>query len=242
MISCKMRDERESKRHKISFDRLLIGAKIHVAVLQGAFMRRPDLEIASLEGEGSRPLRSIHDHRMEGCAMTAQSDTTVQTPPLDRTAEMSKIYTEGIVAGLIGAATIAIWFLLLDTIQGRPLYTPTVLGTALFGPPGLASSEMLPVSFEMTLWFTWVHGLVFILIGGAASWLVRLAEQDPNYGFGILLFLVVFEFGFIGIGMVFAEGVLHALTWPAILVGNLLAAAAMAWYFRHRHPHLRINP
>ena len=37
-----------------------------------------------------------------------------------------------------GAATIAIWFAVLDVVSGRPLYTPTVLGTALFRDPSLA--------------------------------------------------------------------------------------------------------
>ncbi len=157
--------------------------------------------------------------------------------------EVSRLYREGIVAGVIGAATIAIWFLILDTISGRPLYTPTVLGTALFRrAEGLASLENLPVSIEMTLMYTWVHGLIFCVIGGVASRLLALAEQNLNIGFGILLFFVVFEFGFVIAASVFAEGVLGALAWPAVLLGNLLAAAAMGGYFWRRHPHLTIRP
>jgi hypothetical protein len=167
-----------------------------------------------------------------------------QPPELAGTSiEASKIYEEGIVAGLIGAATIAIWFFILDMIQGRPLYTPTVLGTALFrGGAGLTSPESLRPSFEPILWFTWIHVLVFVVIGGAAAALLRLAERDPNFGFGILFLLVVFMFGFIGGSLVFAEEVFHALAWPTVLIGNLLAAGAMAWYFWRRHPHLTIWP
>jgi len=36
--------------------------------------------------------------------------------------------------------------------------------------------------------------------------------------------------------------VLRALTWPEVLVGNLLAAAAMAAVFWRRHPRLAIRP
>ncbi len=39
----------------------------------------------------------------------------------------SKTYEEGMIAGLIAAATIAVWFLLLDVFQGRPFFTPNVL-------------------------------------------------------------------------------------------------------------------
>ena len=72
--------------------------------------------------------------------------------PTARESELSSVYGEGIVAGLLGAATVALWFLVIDTINGHPLYTPTVLGTAVFrGGAGLAHPETLPVSFEMVL-------------------------------------------------------------------------------------------
>ena len=175
--------------------------------------------------------------------MTTQQDMANPAASPNAEAVTSNIYEEGIVAGLLGAATIAVWFFILDVIQGRPLYTPTVLGTALFrGGAGLSAPESLPASFALILWFTWVHVLVFVVIGGAAAGLLRLAERDPNFGFGILLFLAVFMFGFIGVSMAFAEEVLQALAWPAILVGNLLAASAMAWYFWRRHPQLTIWP
>jgi len=163
--------------------------------------------------------------------------------PGSDTSEIPKLYLEGIVAGVIGAATIAIWFLILDTINGRPLYTPTVLGTALFRRgEGLASPESLPISFEMVLLYTWVHGLVFAVIGGVASRLLQLAERNPNLGFGILLLFVVFEFGFLAVATLVEGQILQALYWQAILLGNLLGAAAMAGYFWRRHPNLKILP
>jgi len=117
------------------------------------------------------------------------------------------------------------------------------LGTALFrGGAGLDSPETLPISFDMVLVFTWIHVLVFGVIGGIAAHLLALVERRPNLGFGVVILFVVFEFGFIAVAMVFAEDVLHALAWPAILVGNTLAAASMAAYLWHRHPHLRIEP
>ena len=67
---------------------------------------------------------------------------------------------------LIEAAGWPIWFLIVDTVNGRPLYTPTVLGTALFGGgAGLETPETLQPSFEMAFSFTWVHVLVFLVIG-----------------------------------------------------------------------------
>ncbi|MEW6300492.1 MAG: hypothetical protein AB1671_22605 [Thermodesulfobacteriota bacterium] len=174
---------------------------------------------------------------------TVHPDTTEQAVAVSPVDESYRLYQEGIIAGLIGAATIAIWFLIIDALNGRPLYTPTVLGTALFkGGEGLASPDTLPIDLEMVLMFTWVHGLVFVVIGGVASRLLGLAEHNPNIGFGILLLFVVFEFGFVAVNMAFADAVLRALTWQAILLGNLLAATAMSIYFWRHHPNLIVNP
>ncbi len=150
---------------------------------------------------------------------------------------------DGTIAGLIGAATIALWFLIVDTLRGRPLYTPSLLGTALFrGRDALASPETHRISPLMVLLFTLTHCLIFVVIGQIVGRLVRLAEKNANYGFGIILFLVFFLSGFFFVSMVFEAELLRALTWPAVLAGNLLAVAAMAVYFARRHPGFRMLP
>src|SRR5574341_608902 len=175
--------------------------------------------------------------------MTVRADAPSSTVPDVQASSVSQLYQQGIVAGVLGAATIAIWFLILDVLNGRPLYTPTVLGTVVFrGGAGLDAPEQLAVDFDMVVAFTWLHLIAFVVIGGVASHLLALAEHQPNAGFGLVLLLVGFELGFIVLTMAFAEGVLHALTWPAILVGNTLAAATMALYLWRRHPRLRIEP
>jgi hypothetical protein len=71
---------------------------------------------------------------------------------------------------------------------------------------------------------------------------MALAERNSNLGFGIVLFFAVFEFGFLLISMIFAEGVMQRLAWPAVVVGNLLAAAGMAWVLWRAHRQLTIQP
>jgi hypothetical protein len=174
--------------------------------------------------------------------MNGQTGAT-SAAPATKPLPIANLYQEGIVAGLVGAATIAVWFLVLDGISGRPFYTPNVLGTALFRRgEGLASPETLAISLEMVLMFTWVHGLAFAAIGGIVAWLLSLAERNPSIGFGFLILFVVLEFGFLVVAMIFAAPVLRALAWPAVVVANLLAAMAMAAYFRLRHPNLIIRP
>ena len=42
----------------------------------------------------------------------------------------SRVAKEGLVAGGLGAAAVAVWFLLYDTVAGAPLRTPALLGAA----------------------------------------------------------------------------------------------------------------
>src|SRR5687768_6418791 len=48
---------------------------------------------------------------------------------------------EGLIAGVLGATSVALWFLILDVIAGRAFHTPAILGTALLGVLGPAGSE-----------------------------------------------------------------------------------------------------
>lgn len=111
---------------------------------------------------------------MKGHAVTMNS-TTVD----HQASESADSYLEGIIGGMIGAATIIIWFLILDTLNGKPLSTPSILGTALFGREELASGiESLPISFEMIFMYTGVHVLSLAVIGRFVSRLLGLAEKN----------------------------------------------------------------
>lgn len=170
---------------------------------------------------------------------TVGSSSQVSALPVDTT----RIYQEGIIAGIVGALAVALWFLVVDLAHGRPFYTPTVLGTALFGR-GVwpATLETVPPSFEMVAMFTWVHLLAFAVIGVIVARVITMAERNPSLGFGFVLLFVILEACFTAAMMIVAAPVLRALTWPAILIANLLAAGAMATYFWRRHPRMHMQP
>ena len=169
--------------------------------------------------------------------------TTTVSAPATRPYDSTRVYQDGIVAGILGALAVALWFLIFDTARGRPLYTPSVLGTALFGRGALLTPpEATPVAGDMVLMFTWVHGLVFAALGGIGARLLAVAERSPHVAFGIILLFVIFEACFTMAAYLIAAPVLHALTWPAVVVANLLAAAVMAGYLWWRHPALRVEP
>jgi hypothetical protein len=148
----------------------------------------------------------------------------------------ARVYLDGIIAGAIGAAIIAILFLFLDTVTRLPLYTPTVLGAGLFvGAEDLASTEGAEVSLKLTLMYTWVHWLAFIALGVIAARFLSLTKSDLNLALSIFLLFLILEFGFVGTWLVVAKPVLDELAWTMVLLGNLLAAIGMAIYLQLRN-------
>src|SRR5262245_22302918 len=124
--------------------------------------------------------------------MTMIPDQVDTSPAESVTPRRVRLTAEGVTAGLLGGATLAVWVLVLDSIYGHPLYTPTVLGSAIFRPGApISPPEVLPASLPLVLLFTAIHGVAFIAIGEIAALLVRLAEKNANYTFGIVLFLVI---------------------------------------------------
>ncbi len=167
--------------------------------------------------------------------MSAEPKGSASLPTDAHTSE--GLLREGVVAGIIGAAAIAIWFLIVDAIEGRPLYTPTVLGTALVQRgQELTPFEDLPVSLGMVLLYTVVHGLAFCILGYVTVRLFIAAERHPSLMFGLLLFSIFFFCGFMTVTFLVALPVLEALTRPAIVVGNILAALVMGGFLWRRHP------
>src|SRR5207237_708962 len=55
-----------------------------------------------------------------------------RTPRYIGRMQVSRILREGFIAGLIGAGAVALWFLIVDVIAGRPFFTPAMLGSAAF--------------------------------------------------------------------------------------------------------------
>ena len=166
------------------------------------------------------------------------------SPPVPSTVvDSTALYKEGIIAGVLGALAVAVWFLIIDMIQGQPFRTPTILGTGLFGR-GVwpATLETMPASLGMVAMFTWVHVLAFAVIGVVVAHVIALTERHPSVGFGFVLMFVILQACFTVAVMIVAEPVLRALTWPAILIANVLAAAVMAGYFWLRHPTMQIRP
>ncbi|HEV8458774.1 MAG TPA: hypothetical protein VGR44_10810 [Methylomirabilota bacterium] len=145
----------------------------------------------------------------------------------------TRVAREGIVAGLLGAAAVAVWFLLYDLAAGMPLRTPALLGAAVFH--GLRDPNALVVTLPLVLEYTVLHGAAFIGFGCAAAGLLALADREPRLLFGFVMLFCCFEVFVLAMIATLAEWLFETLAWWTILTGNLLAALVMLWFFFGHH-------
>lgn len=156
---------------------------------------------------------------------------------LARHLEEHVVLREGLVSGIIGAAVVALWFLLLDGLLRQPMYTPSALGSLLFH--GAASPEEVRMAAATVWGYTVVHVAAFLLFGMVVSALVAQADRTPSFVFGVVLLGVVFELFFVVMVASLGTWVLETFAWWSVLGGNLLAALSMGAYLSARHPDLR---
>ena len=147
------------------------------------------------------------------------------------------ILMEGVVAGLIGAAIVAVWFMIFDAVAGRPFFTPSALGSALF--LGVTDLNAVSVHMGAVVGYSAVHLGAFAVMGVVASAVLTQAEEVPPLLLGAVLLFVAFEAAFMGFIAIGAEFLLGPLAWTSIAFANVLAAGGMGYYLWRKHPKLR---
>ena len=148
-----------------------------------------------------------------------------------------KTVREGIIAGLIGAVVVAVWFLIVDMVTVQPLFTPAALGAVIF--KGAISMDQVVIEPGIIVSYSLMHFAGFIIFGVILSALVTQAERFPPLVFALVILFVVFEVFFIAMVAMLGAWVLDQIAWWSVLMGNLLAAIAMSWYLWRVHPKLR---
>jgi hypothetical protein len=143
------------------------------------------------------------------------------------------VLREGIVAGLIGAAVVAIWFFAFDLLRGRPFLTPTLLGSFVFF--GINTPAGLSPALGPILGYTVLHGLAFVAFGVVAASMMAMSEREPALFIAFVILFAAFEVFFFGVLSVLGRAMQTALVWWSVLIGNLLASVAMLWFFFRAH-------
>jgi hypothetical protein len=133
----------------------------------------------------------------------------------------------GATAGFLAALAVAVWFLIIDTIQGRPLHTPAFLSTVLFGHQ-IALSGTAAVAV-----YTIVHFAAFILIGLLLAGALRRFAVVPTSLLGIIVGLLLFDIVFYSGVVITGVDVVKVLGWPEVAVGNLIAGLVLMQWLEH---------
>jgi hypothetical protein len=145
-------------------------------------------------------------------------------------------FREGVVVGMLGALAVAVWFLIVDTVAGRPLHTPAVLGAIVSHAADPIAAADGPDRLKLAALYTPIHCILFALFGVVVVFLIHHAQRRPSLlTLGVMLF-AAFEVGFTGMVALLEQTALGDLAWYQVAIGNLIAVVAMGWYLMRRHP------
>lgn len=152
--------------------------------------------------------------------------------------DRSKMLWQGVVAGLIGYATVVIFFAIVNAMAGRsPFYTAALMGGALFyGARDLAGVVVWP---GPVLAYNGFHMIVFLALGIFASWLARFAERGPHLWYVGMVFYIFVAFHIFGAVFSLPAPLRDVMLGWSTLISGVLASLAMAVFLLVLHPRLR---
>lgn len=161
-------------------------------------------------------------------------DHSASPPVAARALPSRSVLSQGVIAGFIGATTVAIWFLIIDALRGRAFLVPASLGHGLRHAAGMAGADSFAGNVVI---YTIAHYTAFILAGILAAAILRRSTAQPAILAGAFLLFIVFEVGFLVLTTVLpASRALGLPSWALVSVANLLAAIAMGAYLWRSNP------
>ena len=150
----------------------------------------------------------------------------------------SRLLGQGVVAGLIGYATVAIVFALANLFVDRsPFHTAAVLGATMFY--GATDPSTIAVLPAYVLAFNGVHMLTFLVFGLIGAWLAELADRGEQLWYFSLFFWMFVAFHMVGAAQMLAVPLESVISAVAIWLAGLAASALMALFLLRVHPLLR---
>ncbi len=150
--------------------------------------------------------------------------------------QVNRILREGFIAGCVGATAVAVWFFVVDAVDGRPFFTPAMLGSAVFW--GAHDPSAVVIDFSHVVGYTMIHVSAFVIVGCIAAALAAEVEDAPSTLFLVIVAFCFFEVGFYILVALMARPLLGYLAWWNVAIGNGLAALAMGYYLWREHPKI----
>ncbi len=145
------------------------------------------------------------------------------------------ILYEMFFCGGVGGAVIVLFFLAVDVMAARPLYTPSLVGSVLYLGADPATVE--EVSLSAVSFATFAHLMSFSLVGLMASMVVRRVEEKSGGSFAVpaLTLLAVLEGASLLVFGVIRPELGAAVGHQLIFAANFLSAVAMVAFLRQAH-------
>lgn len=143
---------------------------------------------------------------------------------------------EGLATGMVGGVAVALWFLIVDTLGGRPLYTPALLGAVLTGADDAALAVDTGSRLGLAAFYSLFHFLAFGLVGILAVFLVHRAERTPSLIALLIMLFAAVEVAFTGFVALLEVNAIGSIAWYQVAIGNVVAAVVMGWYLVRSHP------
>jgi len=171
-------------------------------------------------------------------------DETLQHGPAARAEPYTRrhgLIREGITTGLLGAAAVALWFLVVDLVRGQPLHTPALLGAVVSGVADPMAAADAPGRAGLVALYTVLHVLAFSVVGVIAVFVVHRAERAPALIGLLLMLFAAIEVAFTGFVAILEVRALGDIAWYQVAVGNLIAAVTMGGYLWRSHPQVRVG-
>src|SRR3989442_6317488 len=147
---------------------------------------------------------------------------------------LNQLIADGVVGGVLAGLVVALWFLVVDSLAGRPFHTPAALASALtrqaIGPP----------TFRLVAAYSVVHFGVFAVLGVAMAGAIAALRTPPRLLFGVLFGLVAQELAFYA-GLLLSDASRVAVVpWPHVVAANVLSGFVLMGYLhraaRDQHP------
>ncbi len=148
---------------------------------------------------------------------------------------------EGMIVGLIGFATVALFYAVFDLLAARGgLYTVNLLGMSVFRGLRDPSVLELPVRLDAgaIVLYSLVHLALALVIGWFVVRLVRTAERQPSRAALVTtIILAGFVITVLLVGWL-SRPIRPVLPWWSIMTANLLSMVLAGWYLVRHHPGL----
>ena len=147
---------------------------------------------------------------------------------------VADVLFDAFYSGAIGGSIVALFFLFVDLVRAEPLFTPSLMGSVLFG--GVDAAQVRGVDLGMVALYSIVHFASFGVLGtlvALAVHEVELHSKHPAVVLGVLF--LIFEGAFGLAAALVMPGAITQIGAVHVAIANLLAAAGMGLFFMTSH-------